>query len=69
MVQIFTEEYTNMGNPSDEAIGAPFSFEKSDGSTVTIQKRADGRIQLRNSKTPGDSKILTADYFAGMLGI
>lgn len=67
--RVFSEETTIMGNPADETVGEQLSFEKSEGSVITISRRADSSIQICNSKTPGDSMILDADVFARLLGV
>ena len=42
--KVFSEEYTSKGDISNETVGEPFILEASDGRSVTIQKRADGRV-------------------------
>ena len=63
---IFTEEFTSKGDVSGEAVGDSFTLEKSDGSIVTIQKRADGQLQIKNSAKPGQSCIMNTDYFCSL---
>lgn len=66
--KIFSEEFTSKGNVSEEAVGDSFILAKSDGTVITIQKRADGRVQTCSSKKPGEIVIRTIDHFCNILG-
>lgn len=65
--KIFSEEYTDKGDQSREQIGESFSVEKSDGTILTIFKRADGRIQIENSSVKNTSLVISADLFCDFL--
>ena len=65
--KVFSEEYTSNGNPADVITEEAFVIRKSDGTEITIEKRADGRIQLRNSNEKGSSRIIEADHFCNMI--
>ena len=60
---VFSEEYTPKGNTAGDVIGEGFSVNGSDGITVTIEKRADGNIQIRRSDYSNAATIVSADYF------
>ncbi|MBP3803480.1 MAG: hypothetical protein J6I76_06205 [Oribacterium sp.] len=66
--KIFSEEYTSKGNPADEAVGEALVIEREDGSRYTIEKRADGRIQMKSSKEPNATRIVTVDMFLRDIG-
>ena len=66
--RIFSEEYTKKGNAAGETIGQAFTITKSDGTVVTIENRADGRIQVKSSADPNTITIRTADSFCKYMG-
>lgn len=66
--KIFSEEYTSKGNPAGEAVGEALVIEREDGSRYTIEKRADGRIQMKSSKEPNATRIVTVDMFLRDIG-
>ncbi len=47
--------------PGDEKIGKPFEVTLEDQTVLTLKKRADGRIQIYTSDTPGTSVILSPE--------
>lgn len=55
--RIFSEEYTSLGDPAKETAGEAFKVKKADGTVITIAEQADGRIQMRSSKKPGEIHI------------
>ncbi|MEE3394163.1 MAG: hypothetical protein VZR23_10995 [Lachnospiraceae bacterium] len=66
---IFSEEFTSLGDVSREKVGEAFTLEKTDGTIVTIQMCADGRIQMKSSKEKNMSHIVKVDYFCKCLGL
>ncbi len=66
--RIFSEEYTKKGNAAGETVGDAFVITKSDGTIVTIQNRADGRIQIKSSAAPNTMTIRTVDSFCNYMG-
>ena len=66
--KMFSEEYTSKGNPAGEAVGEALVIEREDGSRYTIEKRADGRIQMKSSKEPNATRIVTVDMFLRDIG-
>ena len=65
--KVFSEEYTSKGNPAEEAIGDAFEIEHA-GERYTIEKRADGKIQMKSSKEPNMTRIVTVDMFLRDIG-
>ena len=61
--RVFSEENSGKGNPADETVGDYVSLKKSDGTIITIKNRADGRVQIENSRKPGTSAIMDVDLF------
>ena len=61
--KLFSEEYTEIGDVTREVTEAPFVVKCSDGAEVTIEKRADGKIQIKNSNNPTTYLVLDADQF------
>ena len=66
--RVFSEEYTQKGDVAGEIIGEAFSVKRSDGTIITIENRADGRVQVRSSAEPNTVQIVTADMFCKYLG-
>lgn len=66
--RVFSEEYTQRGDVAGEIIGEAFSVKRSDGTIITIENRADGRVQVRSSAEPNTVQIVTADMFCKYLG-
>ncbi len=67
--KLFSEEYTSKGDVTREVTGAPFVIKRKNGTEITIEKRADGRIQMKSSADPCTSIILDVDQFCGRLGL
>ncbi|MCR4598141.1 MAG: hypothetical protein K5678_03810 [Acetatifactor sp.] len=67
--RIFSEEFTNKPDPAFEKIGPSFTLTKSDGSTVTLENRADGQVALKYSKRPNETIVMEADLICSCLGI
>lgn len=66
--RIFSEEYTRKGNAASETIGEAFTITKSDGTIVTIENRADGRIQIKSSAKKNQTTIMTPDSLCRYMG-
>lgn len=66
---VFIEEYTNKGDVAGTAMGEPFIVTKTDGTTVTIQNRIDGKIEIRSSKNKNSYMVLTAEDLCRQLGV
>ena len=64
----FSEEYTDKGDPAGQVEGGAFVLEKSDGTVITVEKRADGKIQTKSSRNPGLVVIMEMDYFCSQIG-
>ena len=67
-MRLFSEEFTKSGDVAGKADGE-IRFEKSDGTIITLNKRADGRVQIKTSKEPNTSRILSVELFCQQLGI
>ncbi len=67
--RIFNEEYTNRGDIAGKSEEAELIFERENGSTVKICKRADGKVGLSTSNNPGQMVVITPDMLCGMAGI
>lgn len=65
--KVFSEEYTSKGDPARESVGDAFVIE-SDGTKYTIEKRTDGKIQMKSSKEPNTTRIVTVDMFLRDIG-
>ncbi len=65
--KVFSEEYTSKGNPASETVGEALVIER-DGTKYTIEKRADGRIQMKSSKEPNATRIVSVDMFLRDIG-
>ena len=63
---LFNEEYTNLGDVAGNT-DESFDVTRSDGSTVTISKRADGWISIVDSRTPNQSSAYSPDDFCWAL--
>lgn len=61
--RIFSEEYTSKGNVAGKVTESAFVVEGTNGITVKIEKRADGRIQISSSDKPNTMTIMEADWF------
>ena len=66
--KVFSEEYISKGNPASEPVGEALVIEREDGTRYTIEKRADGRIQMKSSKEPNATRIVTVDMFLRDIG-
>lgn len=67
-MRLFSEEYTNKGDTSGEVEGT-FTIEKSNGTKVTISKRADGQIAVKSSSKPNCTVIIPPDLFCSEIGV
>lgn len=67
--RLFSEEYTNKGNAAGEAMGAAFTFTTSYGANITIENRADGQLQIKNSSKPNITVVMTPDMVYRLLGL
>ena len=65
--KVFSEEYTSMGNVAGESVGEAFEIEYA-GARYTIEKRADNKIQMKSSKEPNTTRIVTVDMFLRDIG-
>lgn len=66
--RIFSEEFTKKGNAAGETIGEAFTITKNDGTIVTIENRADGRIQVKGSAKKNQTTIMTPDSLCRYMG-
>ena len=66
--KVFSEEYISKGNPASEPVGEALVIEREDGTRYTIEKRADGRIQMKSGKEPNATRIVTVDMFLRDIG-
>lgn len=66
---IFSEEFTDRGDTAAIRKGNVIEIEKSDGAIISLSKRMDGRLEIRNSRQPNTGRIITADYLCQMLGM
>ena len=67
-MRIFSEEYTNRGDTAGVEEGT-IAIEKSDGTKVTISKRADGQISVKSSKNPNCTIVIPPDLFCSEIGV
>lgn len=67
--RIVSEEFTDRGDVASVTEGNVIEIEKSDGTIISIGKRADGSLEIRSSRQPGTALIITADYLSRLLGI
>lgn len=65
--RVSSEEYTQLRDVAGEIIGETFSVKRFDGTVITVQNRADGRLEIKNSDEPNTSKIVTSDMFCRYL--
>ena len=65
--KIFSEEYTENGDPAKEQMGEKFTIETKNGDMLTIYKRADGWIQVENSAVKNMTKAIRPDVFCDFL--
>ncbi|WP_026491425.1 hypothetical protein [Butyrivibrio sp. XPD2002] len=65
--KIFSFEYTEKGDPASEQVGDKFTIENTDGSVITLYKRADGWIQIENSKVKNLTKAMRPDLVCDFL--
>lgn len=66
--RIVSEEYANKGDVASAKIGVEMVLEKTDGTKITISKRADGRVAIVSSRQPGSMVIRTVDHMCSLLG-
>ncbi len=67
--RIFNEEYTNKGDVAGKSADEALVFDKADGTTLKICKRADGNMELSTSNNPGRSVVITPEMFCRLSGI
>ena len=65
--KIFSEEYTENGDPAKEQMGEKFTIETKNGEMLTIYKREDGWIQVENSAVKNMTKAIRPDVFCDFL--
>ena len=65
--KVINEEYTNEGDISLKTDGESITLDRSDGSSVTVSKRADGNLEIRTSSNPGTSVVITGDRLCQLL--
>lgn len=66
--RLVSEEYTNRGDAAGHKEGE-LVFDRPDGSTVTLTKRADGQLAIVSSRTPSTTQVISADWLCSHLGI
>ena len=66
-IRIFSEEFTKRGNVSGK-VEETFTIEKSNGTRVTISKRADGQIAVESSSN-NCTMIIPPDLFCRGIGV
>ncbi len=67
--RVFNEEYTNKGDVAGNSDDVALVFDKADGTSLKICKRADGKIGLSTSDNPGRSVVLTPEMLCRLCGI
>lgn len=67
--KVFSEEYTQKGDVSGKAVGEPLVITCSNDRTVTIKQRADGRIQVEDSRESNTSHIFEVGHFLSSIGL
>jgi hypothetical protein len=45
------------------------TVEKSDGTKVTVSRRADGQIAVTSSKNPDSTMVISPDLFCSSIGV
>ena len=65
--KVFNEEYTNAGDVSRKTEGESITLDRSDGSSVSVSKRADGNLEIKTSSNPGTSVVITRDRLCQLL--
>ncbi len=66
--RLFSEEYTSKGDVAGEINGETFVVKRKDGVEITIEKRADGRIQTKCSAEPNTTRIMDVEWFCNRIG-
>ena len=66
---IFTEEYTDKGDAAGVVEDGVITLNRSNGTTVTISKRADGQLAVRSSNDPNCTHVISADLFCRSIGL
>ncbi len=64
----YSEEYTSIGDVAGEIKGEAFVVKRMDGVEITIEKRADGRIQTKSSAEPNTTRIMDVEWFCNRIG-
>ncbi len=67
--RIFNEEYTNKGDVAGKSGDEALFFDKADGTSLKICKRADGNMELSTSDNPGRSMVITPEMLCRLTGI
>lgn len=65
--QVFNEEYTNAGDVSRKTERDSITLDRSDGSSVTVSKRVDGNLEIKTSRNPGTSVVISGDRLCQIL--
>lgn len=65
---LFSEEYTNKGDVAGAPSGEKMTVTKSDGTTITLELRADGQIQMKSSSRPNEYRVQSVDLFCREIG-
>lgn len=66
---IFTEEYTDKGDTAGVVEDSVITLNRSNGTTVTISKRADGQLAVKSSNDPNCTHVISADLFCRSIGL
>ncbi len=66
---IFTEEYTDKGDAAGVVEDGVITLNRSNGTTVTISKRADGQLAVRSSNDPNCTHVISVDLFCRSIGL
>ena len=66
--RLVSEEYTNRGDAAGQKEGE-LVFDRPDGSTVKLMKRADGQLAIVSSRSPNVTQVISADWLCSHLGI
>ena len=66
---IFTEEYTDKGDTAGVVEDSVITLNRSNGTTVTISKRADGQLAVKSSNDSNCTHVISADLFCRSIGL
>ena len=65
---LFSEEYSNKGDVAGAPTGEKMTVKKSNGTTITLEIRADGQIQTKSSDRPNETRVQSVDLFCREIG-